>query len=125
MNDLLDNLPLLRPLRGGHDLERLVKAAAADGHLVWGPSHVIEKSGEIVGYIGLNSVPYFQGWFHTKQIGARESVMLFNQVENLARGHREWEQLMLLLPNTSPFCPVIERFGYRHLANAGLHLKTL
>ena len=42
--------------------------------------------------------------------------------------NRNWiwlKQLLLLLPDTSPFCQVIQRFGYRHLANAGLHLKTL
>lgn len=122
--DITENLPLLRPVRES-DLEAIMKAAAADGHVALAPNFVIEKGGQIAGYIGLNSLPYFQGWFHTKLIGPRESVLLFNQVENLARGRIGWDQLVLLLPNTSPFCGVIPRFGYRHLSDVGMHLKQL
>jgi hypothetical protein len=122
--NLPDQLPLLRPVREA-DLERIMKAAAEDGHLALAPNYVIEKGGEVAGYIGLNSLPYFQGWFHTKLIGPRESVMIFNQVENLARGKIGWDQLVLLLPNTSPFCGLVPRFGYKHLADVGMHIKPI
>jgi hypothetical protein len=122
--NLPDQLPLVRPVRE-QDLERIMKAAAEDGHMALAPNLIIEKMGEVAGYIGLNSLPYFQGWYSTKLISARESVMLFNQVENLARGKVGWDQLILLLPNTSPFVGVIGRFGYRHLADVGMHIKPL
>jgi len=122
--DLTGNLPLLRPVRES-DLEAIMKAAAADNHVALAPNFVIEKGGEIAGYIGLNSLPYFQGWFHTKLIGPRESVLIFNQVENIARGRIGWDQLVLLLPNTSPFCGVISRFGYKKLSEVGMHIKPL
>ena len=123
--NLSDQLPLLRPVRGEEDLERIFKAAAADNHVALAPNFVIEKAGEVAGYIGLNSIPYFQGWFHTQRIGPRESVMLFNQVENLTRMGKAGE-LMLLLPGSSSFRgAVIERFGYRHLVDVGMHIKKL
>ena len=122
--NLSDMLPVLRPLRDKNDLEQLVKAAAADNHLVLAPSFAIEKGGEIAGYIGLNSCAFFQGWFSTKLINARDSALIFNQVENFCRLDRQ-NQLLLALPRTSPFDEIMERFGYRHLADAGLHHKTL
>lgn len=124
----MEHLPVMRPVRDEADLKRLVTAAAQDNHLVLAPTWVIEKGGELAGYIGLNSVPTFQGWFHTAHVGPRDSALIFNQLENLCRmklGTHGWDQLLLLLPTTSPFRPVMERFGYRHLADAGMWLKGL
>ena len=117
-------MPVLRPLRNEEELKRLVKAAADDGHLVWGATFLVEKAGELVGYVGLDSVPTYQGWLHTQKIGPFESASVISQVENHVR-MRNGRNLLLLLPETSPFCPVIHRFNYRHLANAQLHIKTL
>lgn len=125
MNRLTEPLPVLRRLRDPAELEKLVRQAAADGgHVVWGPSHVIEKHGELVGYIGLNSLPYFQAWFDTGKMAPRDSALVIGQVENLCRT-ADLRQLLALVPNQSPFRSALDRFGYRHLADAGLHLKDL
>lgn len=121
---LTDQLPTLRPVRDKEDLGQLLKAAAADNHLVLAPTVIIEKAGETAGYLGLNSIPFFQGWFDTQRINARDSALIFNQVENFCR-MRGNKQLLLLLPTTSPFRNVMDRFDYLHLADAGMHLKQL
>lgn len=128
MNDLTEHLPVLRPVRDEQDLQRLVTAAAEDNHLVLAPTFVIEKGGELAGYIGLNSTPTFQGWFRTDRIGPRDSALIFNQVENICRMKLNtpgWDQILLLLPTTSPFRDVMTRFGYRQLAEVGMWLKGL
>lgn len=124
----MEQLPVMRTLLNEDELEQLVQAAARDNHLVLSPTFVIEKAGEIVGYIGLNSSPTFQGWFDTQRISARDSRLIFNQLENLCRmkhGTPGWDHLLLLLPTTSPFRDAMQRFGYQHLADAGLWLKQL
>jgi len=124
MSDLADHLPILRPLRDDEDLLRLQRAAAADNHLVLAPSWVIEKGGDVAGYIGLNSLPIYQGWFHTRRMQARDSLTVFNQVENLCR-MRGGREVVLLLPQSSAFREIMSRFGYRHVDTVGLHWKTL
>lgn len=128
--------PVLRPVRDAAELQRLQELAAADNHLVLAPTWVIVKvladghrgnpaQEEIVGYIGLNSLPLFQGWFDTKRINARDSVQIFNIVENLARG-QGCQELGLLLPPSSPFAgKPIAALGYKHISVVGLELKLL
>jgi hypothetical protein len=56
------------------DREQLEKNAKADGHSVYFPTHVLEKDGEIVGYLSLNAVPLVLSWQDTKKMGPIDSV---------------------------------------------------
>lgn len=120
----IESGPTLRLLRKAEQLVGLMDMAAADNHRVVAPTFLIEKNGEVVGYIGLNSLPTFQGWFHTKKMNARDSLSIFNQVENLCR-MQGMQQLALLLPLTSGFIEHTERLGYQELATVSLQLKQL
>lgn len=121
--DVIGGFVTLRPAKPD-DLRALVDAAALDGHRVLAPSHIIDKGGEIAGYIGLNSLPTFQGWFDRGKVKARDSATIFNIVENLCRA-QGMRHLALLLPETSDFRGVIDRFGYERLATVTLEVKEL
>ncbi len=119
-----DQLPILRPLRGAADLQALQAAAAEDGHMVVTPDYVVEKRGQIVGSIGLNSLPLMRVWFHTEQVRPRDTVLLVNAVENLCR-LQGMKHLAALVRANSPFAPVAERLGYQHLSDVQFKLKLL
>jgi len=116
--------PVVRPLRDDEDLRRLQMIAAEDNHRVIAPTYVIELDGEIVGYLGINSMPMYQGWFHTKKMGPGNSAQVFTIVEHKFRmdGHKF---VGLLLPETSPFAGGMARFGYEKVATVGLEVKRL
>jgi hypothetical protein len=120
----LDGFPVLRPLKDADELKHLQAVAARDNHLVLAPTFVVEKEGRIVGYIGLNSLPLFQGWFDTNRMGPRDSLTIFNAVENFCR-MQGMKQLGLLLPLTSPFTGRTKELGYEHISTVGLELKKL
>jgi hypothetical protein len=121
----MNNLhPWLRPLAGPADLERLAAAARADNHIVVGPSHVIDRGGEVVGYASLGVVPMLHTWVATGKVGPRESLGLLNCGEMLLAnlGHRH---VILPCAETSPFWPHIERLGYVKLGVTTLNIKQL
>jgi hypothetical protein len=124
-SNLLDSFPVLRPISNPGELEALQVAAAGDGHLVIAPTFLVEKGGEICGYIGLNSLPLWQGWLHTQRMGPRDSASIFSQVDNVCRLQGQ-KHLALLLPDTSGFNGVVERFGYSKMGGPRtLYFKPL
>lgn len=124
IKDRLDHFPTMRPLRDAEELKALQELAAADDHLVLAPTFVVTKHGRIVGYIGLNSLPMFQGWFDQERMGPRDSLTVFNAVENHVR-MQGGKHLALLLPLSSPFCGHTESIGYKHLAMVAFRVKQL
>ena len=69
----------IRPFRP-EDGEALVKNAEADGHGVYFPSQVIEKNGEIVGYLSL-AVPIVLSWQDSKKMNAVDSIKEIGFIE--------------------------------------------
>lgn len=122
MSDVLYSFPALRPIRDAKDLELLRSKAEADAHHVIGPSFIFEKHGEIAGYVGINSLPHWHGWFDTQRILPRDSCMLVNQIENHVRLQGA-KYLTWMLPTESPFCPIMGRMGYKHASTLKLGVK--
>lgn len=104
----------VRPFDHG-DLTNLIKAAAADNHEIVRPTHVVEKNGEMVGYLSLGGLPTCLVWMDTKKTNVKDSLNLLNCFENVvsALGHQSF---ILPCSETSPYRPLIEKAGY---ANAG------
>lgn len=119
-----DLLPLIRPLRDAADLRALQEAAAQDNHLVLAPNFVIEKNGEIVGYTGLNTLPLCQGWLHTTRMRPRDSVIVFNHMENLAR-MQGLQSIGFLTPTNGSFAPLLARMGFQRLTDCKFGIKAL
>jgi len=119
-----DHLPIIRLLRDAEDLRRLEEAAALDRHLVLAPNFVIEKAGQIVGYTGLNTLPLCQGWLHTERMGPRDSLIVFNAMENLAR-MQGIKALGFLTPSNGSFAPLLGRMGYQIVTDCKFGMKGI
>lgn len=106
-------------------LEELCAAAQADnGHGVIAPSQVIEKNGEIAGFLSIGNVPTMLMWLDSKKINVRDSINVMQFAENWvhAGGGRS-----ILIPcmDNSPLRPYIESAGYSKVCSATLFIKPL
>ena len=116
--------PTLRPIRSKEEHEALVKEAADDDHRVICPSHIIHQNGQIAGYVGLNSLPVWQGWFHTKRIKGRDSMILFSQCDNFFR-MQGVRVAGFFVQKNSPFYDLCGHMGYEQLDEGKLMVKAL
>ena len=118
-------LPTVRPIRSNTDLHNVVEAAQADQHRVICATHLVEKSGGVVGYASIGGATPMLVWLDRAKVQARDSLYLLNLAENLA-ANAGVRQLIVPCQTDSPFHPFMEKFGYQ---NAGapfdLFLKTL
>lgn len=113
-----------RPYDEERDGRAVLQAARADNHAPLKPTHVIERDGEIVGSLAINSLPLFRIWFHTEKIKAADSKQLLFAIES----HYRMAGVPLvatLVPLKSPFYPVGARFGYTECPDLRLFLKGL
>ncbi|MBF8281259.1 MAG: hypothetical protein HW378_174 [Anaerolineales bacterium] len=122
--NVLERCLEVRPLREPADCDRLEIAADEDAYHPILPTHIIERDGEIVGCVGVNSLPLFRVWLHRTKVRARESVAILNVIENGYRAQGGGIVFSLLAPD-SPFRAVQERFGYHALGLGVLLVKKL
>lgn len=64
--ELLNKMPVVRPVRDKDEFIRLNNEAFADDHFAITPTHVFEKGGEIVGYANVGTMVPVNTWFHSK-----------------------------------------------------------
>lgn len=98
----------IRPFTHG-DLHKVLTAAMQDGHSVLKPTHVVERSGEVIGAIEIASVPLIHLWCHTKKVTPKDSIRIRDFFENMA-GTK-----MFVLPcsKNSPYLEHMEQRGER------------
>lgn len=120
----ISNRAVLRPLANRDEYDALVKAAAADDHMVVWPTHVALKDGEIVGYASLGQVALLNIWSSTEKMTARDSFTLLRTLENelAAAG---FPAVCAPCATHSPFRPLMSRMGYRFLFESGYFIKAL
>jgi ketopantoate hydroxymethyltransferase len=91
------------------DVDVLHKVAAQDNHTVVAPNFILEKGGQMVGYIGM--VPCVLMWLDSQRVKTRDSVTAMNFFENhlAVQGAR-----VIALPclPTSPLYRYIPQVGY-------------
>lgn len=105
------------------DVPILQELAAADGHIVLSPTHVILKGEQMVGYVSSGSIPSVLVWMDTQRTAVRDSLAVENWFCNhlASIGAR---QLILPCTDKSPFQPFLKRVGY-HSLGAVAYLKNL
>jgi len=107
----------IRPY-GSDDAPRLEIAAARDKHGVAAPSHVMEKDGEIVGYLSINMVPTVLLWMDSKVVRVHDTIDIVNFYENFISA-MGWKGFFLPVPTDSPLKPYVESAGYTPASPTG------
>lgn len=123
MNDsnLTDKFIRIRPMRT-EDIAPLVKAANEDGHEVILPTHIIEKGGDIVGALSMNSVPTVLHWMDTEKCSVRDSLNAMNFFENFMSGGGA-QSFILPCSDKSPYISLIEKMGYAKAGSFTIFIK--
>ena len=114
---------VFRPITA-EDLEPLKRAAAEDDHAVVYPTHMIERDGEIVGYVSVCATPIVNVWLDSKKVQALDSVRLLTRLEQRleAEGLRQY---IMPCAKDSPFFKRMVRLGFRAVAENVWFLKQL
>lgn len=106
------------------ELEKVKELAASDDHVTLFPTHVVEREGEIIGYISLGAIPTVNLWMHSEKVQARDSVHIMGQIDAIMN---DSGMNMYYMPcdGKSPFYPVMEKFGFKRIMKTVLHIKNL
>lgn len=119
--------PAQSPEEGQHQaavMEELAAAAAADQHVVLGPTHVVLKGGRVVGYASVAGMPTMHVWMDRQHTNALDSVRMLEHVE-VAMRERGIRHVLLPCAEESPFTPHLERLGFRRLGPTVLYIKEV
>jgi len=114
--------PCVRPILP-RDIEPLQTAAAADGHQLVYPTHILTRDNAVIGYFSIKP-PYVNVWLHTKAIRARDTVFLLGILDALVAQSGSADYIMLCAPD-SPFVPYLSKLGFTHDYTAKLVVKKL
>ena len=114
----------LVPLRDGSRLKELSEAAAADNHVVLGPTHLVVRGDKIVGYGSLGGLVTLHVWLDSKSVHAGDSVRMLETAEALLADKGAGAVLMPCAEN-SPFAPHMERLGFKKLGATVLWIKAI
>lgn len=109
-----------------NQLPALREAAAADGHILIYPTHIVWRSRadgtkEMVGYGSLGSVRMMFAWLDSHKLSGPESFRAWR----LAQAEMARHPGPVALPCTydSPLLPFVERMGYKGIFNARVHVR--
>lgn len=105
------------------DEATLRASCEGDNHLMFFPTHVVEKGGEIIGSLSINAVPTVYLWMHTEKAKARDSVMVQNFLDNFMATFTSC--YMVPCVATSPYFDYMKRVGYLHGELAGLFFRKV
>jgi len=108
------------------DNAKLEAVAKADNHKVILPTHVVIKNGEIVGYISHGAVPTVHMWMDSKKMKARDSVVVLNAAELIAR-ERKHKLMCVPCSEVSPYKDVMgaDGFGYVNIGLSNIFVRQL
>jgi hypothetical protein len=115
-----DVLTSIRSAQEG-DVDLIAKLAAADDHAALIPTHVVERSGQVIGCVHLGILPTVSLWLDSKRAKRSDSVAVMNFIHNAVRD-RGGLQVAQPCEDSSPFRSLVERAGYKEIR---LFVKTL
>ena len=98
----------------------LAAAAAADGHAVYAPTHLVQRDGQIVGGLSLGGLPLLFLWLDTQRVTPRETYQVWSAAAAELRGRGP---VIVPCTDASPLRPYLERLGGQRVGTAHLYLK--
>ena len=118
---MIENMIQIRAVEE-EDMSALQEMAKADDHAVIAPSLIVEKDGQIIGYLGM--VPTVLVWLDSQRVKARDSLIVANTYENLLRA--QWNGVIAVpCVNKSPLKEYLPKLGYFGATDVTLFLKNL
>ena len=120
MSQLVEVLPI-----GPEDREKVMAAAAGDGHDCLVATHWLRKNDEVVGAWNLGGIPLVMNWQHTEKVGPRESLYLQGVQDALMR-ERGVKAYLSVCEKSSPYHPLMERLGYKlYMGGGDVFVKSM
>lgn len=120
---ITDKLIKIRSIRE-NDIAPLKVETEADNHILYYPSHVVEKNNSYIGHFSLNTVPMVLLHMNTKKALVRDSLQTMNTFENILRMQGA-PAMAVPCMQTSPFFPLMESVGFVNITNMSLFIKNL
>jgi hypothetical protein len=114
----------VRPIRSNDELKQLIEIAAADNHVVIGPTHLLIKGDEIVGYMSLGGITHVHNWFHSEKGNAKDSLLAISQGEAIL-AQQGITNYIVACDEESPFFGKMEKIGFTPLFNTNLYSKEV
>lgn len=116
--------PRIVPLTTPAEVEQMRLAGAADNHGTGYFTDAVLRGPEIIGGLGVMSLPHVNWWMHSKKAGLRDSLHVVGAAEWLMRRMRQPEMYMPVA-DESPYLPHMERFGFVKVGTYNLFKKGL
>ena len=104
------------------ELQELRERAARDDHVVLAPTHVVEKGGEIVGYLSIGAIPIVNVWMDSTQMGPRDSVAVLGQLDAVM-DYAGQPAYYMPCDKGSPFYPVMDKLGFGSLMETEIFVR--
>ncbi len=104
------------------ELPELRERAAQDDHVALWPTHVVEKDGEIVGYLSIGAIPIVNVWMDSRQLGPRDSLSVLGQLDAVM-DYAGQPTYFMPCDAASPFHPVMEKLGFGSLMETEIFVR--
>lgn len=114
----------LRPVRSAEELDLLRARALEDNHAVVGATHLVQRGGEVVGYLGLGQIPMVTTWFDSRRMKVRDSLGVVAQGEAILATQGARAVLVPVDPK-SPLKAVMPGLGFEELGTCVMYIKQL
>lgn len=105
-----------------NEISELLERAADDNHVVLAPTHVVEKAGEIVGYLSVGAVPIVNVWMDSRRMGPADSVRVLSQLDAVM-DYAGQPTYFMPCSQESPFHSVMDKIGFEHLMDTQLFVR--
>lgn len=100
----------------------LIDAMLEDGHGVPNPTHIVESGNQLIGAFSLAYAPVLFFWMSTTRADRLTSHRAFCAAQDILKdmGH---SKPILLIQESSPFYPYIERLGFGFIGKGEVFIK--
>lgn len=99
-----------------------LRMAADHGHRPISVTHLVLKHGDIIGCFNVAETVYW--WMDSHRANARDSILARRELEKLLEMHG-FVRYIILVQETSPYFPRMEKLGYHYLGPAHAYEKQL
>lgn len=121
----------LDKIRSQEEYDALAKSALEERHGLFLPTHILRKNvtdgpQKNVGYfsVGAPGATIVFGWLSQKEMHARESFHLLNNVEDMVM-RADSKLICMPMPKHSPFHPLMRSMGYKSAGEYEFFIKPL